>query len=97
MPFAFARKTRIDVAAAVYVLCALTSLACAVLLLRGYAQRRMRLLFWSGLAFVGFSLGNILLVIDTMMVPAVDLSLLCSIPVLAGLIVLIYGLVGDTR
>jgi hypothetical protein len=37
-------------AAAVYVLCALTSLACAVLLLRSYARRRVRLLLWNGLA-----------------------------------------------
>ena len=84
-------------AAVVYVLCALTSFACAVLLLRGYAQRRVRLLFWSGLAFVGFALGNLFLVIDRMMVPTVDLALFRSLPVLAGLVVLIYGLVWDTE
>ena len=37
----------------VYALCALTSLACAVLLLRGYASSRVRLLLWSGLCFCG--------------------------------------------
>ncbi len=82
-------------AAVVYVLCALTSFACAVLLLRAYLQRRVRLLFWSGLSFVGFALGNLFLVIDRMMVPAVDLTLFRSLPVLAGLVVLIYGLVWD--
>ncbi len=81
----------------VYVLCALTSFACAVLLLRAYAQRRVRLLFWSGLSFVGFALGNLFLVIDRMMVPAADLTLFRSLPVLAGLAVLIYGLVWDTK
>ena len=30
----------------VYALCALTSLACAVLLLRGYLSSRARLLLW---------------------------------------------------
>ena len=45
-------------AAAVYVLCALTSLACAVLLLRGFAQRGVRLLLWSGLGFVGLPLAT---------------------------------------
>ena len=84
-------------AAVVYVLCALTSLACTGLLLRGYAKRRVRLLLWSGLAFAGFAIGNIFLVIDTMLVPSVDLSLLRSLPVLAGLLVLIYGLVRETR
>jgi hypothetical protein len=81
----------------VYVLCALTSFACAVLLLRAYVQRGVRLLLWSGLSFVGFALGNLFLVIDTMMVPAFDLTRFRSLPVLAGLIVLIYGLVWDTE
>jgi hydrogenase/urease accessory protein HupE len=84
-------------AMAVYVLCALTSLACAVLLLRGWSQRRVRLLLWSGLAFVGFALGNGLLVVDTLIGPAVDLSLLRSLPVLLGLMVLLYGLVWDAK
>lgn len=84
-------------AAVVYVLCALTSFACAVLLLRAYVQRKVRLLFWSGLSFVGFALGNLFLVIDRMVVPGVDLVLFRSLPVLAGLVVLIFGLVWDTE
>ena len=85
-------------AAAVNVLCALTSLACAVLLLRGYQARGVRLLLWSGLAFIGFAFGNIMLVIDRLVVgPEIDLSIWRSLPVLAGLGVLIYGLVWDTR
>ena len=83
--------------AVVYVLCALTSVACAVLLLRAYAQRRVNLLFWSGLSFIGFALGNLFLVIDRLMIPMVDLRLFRSVPVLAGLIVLIYGLVWDSE
>lgn len=84
-------------ATAVYLLCALTSLACAVLLWRGYRARRVRLLLYSGLAFVGFALGNAMLVVDVVMVPTVDLSLLRSLPVLAGLVTLIYGLVWDAK
>jgi hypothetical protein len=85
-------------AAAVYVLCALTSLACAVLLLRGYQARGVRLLLWSGLAFIGFACGNFMLVMDRLVVgPEVDLSIWRSLPVLAGLVVLIYGLVWDAR
>jgi hypothetical protein len=86
------------VAAAVYVLCALTSLACAVLLLRAYQGRGVRLLLWSGLAFVGFTVGNVMLVLDRVVtVSAVDLTIWRSLPVLAGLVVLIYGLVWDAR
>ena len=55
-------------AAAVYVLCALTSLACAVLLLRAYQARGVRLLLWSGLAFVGFAFGNVMLVVDRVVI-----------------------------
>ena len=85
-------------AAAVYVLCALTSLACAVLLLRAYQARAVRLLLWSGLAFIGFAVGNVLLVVDRVVVgPGLDLALWRSLPVLAGLAVLIYGLVWDAR
>jgi hypothetical protein len=84
-------------AAVVYVLCALTSFVCAVLLLRAYRQRRVHLLFWSGLSFIGFALGNLFLVIDRMMVPEVDLTFFQSVPVLAGLLVLLYGLVWDTE
>jgi hypothetical protein len=84
------------VAAAVSVLCALTSLACAVLLLRGYQTRGVRLLLWSGLAFVGFTLGNTMLVVDRLLLgPAADLALWRSLPILAGLAVLIYGMVWD--
>ena len=85
-------------AAAVYLLCALTSLACAVLLLRSYQARGVRLLLWSGLAFIGFVAGNIMLVVDRVVVgPEVDLTIWRSLPVLAGLAVLIYGLVWDSR
>lgn len=81
----------------VYVLCALTSLACAVLLLRGYARNGVRLLLWVGLCFVGLALNNVLLVVDVRVVPEVDLSLWRSLPALAGLMLLIYGLVWETR
>ncbi len=84
-------------APAVYLLCALTSLACALLLLRSYRQRGVRLLLYSGLAFVGFALGNAVLVVDVVMVPRVDLGLFRGLPVLLGLLVLIYGLVWDAK
>lgn len=84
-------------ASAVYLLCALTSLACAILLLRGYRQRGARLLLWSGLGFVGITLGNVMLVVDMVVLPQRDLALFRSVPVLVGLAVLIYGLVWDTQ
>jgi hypothetical protein len=84
-------------ATAVYILCALTSLACAVLLLRAYGRRGVRLLLYSGLAFVGFAMGNIMLFVDTTVAPTVDLALFRNLPVLVGLMILIYGLVWDAK
>ena len=81
----------------VYALCALTSAACAALLLRAYARGRVRLLLWVGLCFVGLALNNILLFVDVRIAPDVDLSLWRSLPALAGLLVLVYGLVWETR
>jgi hypothetical protein len=85
-------------AAIVYILCALTSLTCSVLLLRGYSQSRVRLLFWSGLCFLGFALNNVLLFVDRVVVgPETNLYVVRSLPALAGLLVLIYGLIWDAE
>ena len=79
----------------VYALCSLTSVACAVLLLRGYKRSRFRLLLWSGLCFVGLALNNILLFIDLRIVPD-DLSLWRTIPAVIGVAILLYGLIWES-
>lgn len=81
----------------VYALCALTSIACAVLLLRGYLASRARLLLWSTLCFVGLAGNNILLFIDYSVVPDWDLSLIRLLPAVLGLGALVYGLVWDAE
>jgi FtsH-binding integral membrane protein len=78
----------------VYVLCALTSLACAVLVLRSYARSRARLLLWTGLCFAGLCLNNVLLVVDSR-TPTVDLSVWRTLPAVVGIALLVYGLVWD--
>jgi hypothetical protein len=75
----------------VYALCALTSAAVAFLLLRGYKRTGAALLLWSGLCFVGFFLNNLLLVIDHRWFQ--DLSVWRTIPAVAGLGLLLYGLI----
>lgn len=82
---------------AVYLLCAVTSLACAVLLLRGYVRSRVRLLLWSSLCFVGLTLNNVLLVLDLVILPERDLSLLRNLPALVGLALLVFGLVWEAE
>lgn len=81
----------------VYVLCALTSIACAVLLFRGYRASRTRLLLWSSLCFIGLALNNVVLFVDLVMVPSIDLSLLRGGIALASMMVLLTGLVWESR
>jgi energy-converting hydrogenase Eha subunit G len=82
---------------AVYLLCAATALLCAVLLFRGYARSRVRLLFWSGLCFTGLMIDNVLLYIDIFVVPEVDLEIWRKIPGLLAIMLLVYGLVWDSK
>ena len=81
----------------VYILCALTSTACAVLLWRGWRASHARLLFWSALCFVGLALNNVMLIVDTRVLPEVDLALVRLMPALAGAVALLYGLIWDTE
>lgn len=83
-------------ALAIYLLCAITSLVCSVLLFRSYAASGVRLLLWSALCFAFFTLNNILLIIDVR-VPDVDLSAARTLPTLIGLSLLLYGLVWETE
>ncbi len=82
-------------AKAVFLLCALTSLVCAILLLRGYGRSRSRLLLWSGLCFVGLALNNGLLVVDRLVLPEIDLATWRQAPALVGIGLLLFGLVWD--
>lgn len=79
---------------AIYLLCALTSIVCAALLVRGYRRSRVRLLFWSALCFIGLALNNILLIVD-LRVPQVDLEVWRAIPAVIGVSLLVYGLVWE--
>jgi len=85
-------------AAAIYILCALTSLTCAVLLLRGFARTKARLLLWSGLCFGGLAVNNLLLVYAKVIAaPGNDLSLLRSATAVAALSLMLYGLIWDAE
>lgn len=83
-------------AALIYTLCALTCLACAVLLLRGYQRTRSRVLLWSGLCFVGLTGSNVILVLDRIVYPDQDLSTLRLSAALVGLLLLVFGLIWES-
>ncbi|MCC6660252.1 MAG: hypothetical protein IT437_05140 [Phycisphaerales bacterium] len=79
----------------VYLLCALTSLACAALLIRGYLRSGAALLLWGGLCFVGLAVDSLLVCADLMFLPTVDLRLWRSAAAFVGLLLLLYGLVWE--
>lgn len=81
----------------VYGLCVVTSAICAALLLRGYFRNRVPLLLWSGLCFAGLTLNNVLLFIDVHVVPLIDLSAWRTLPALIGVLLLLYGMIWETR
>jgi len=81
----------------VYVLCAATSIVCAVLLLRGYRASRTRLLFWSSLCFVGLAINSILLFVDLIELPDIDLFWWRTAAALVAMMVLLFGLIWEIR
>ncbi|MGH8219595.1 MAG: DUF5985 family protein [Steroidobacteraceae bacterium] len=83
---------------AVYALCGITSTLCAVLLWRGWRATGAHLLFWASLCFVGLAINNILVILDFVFLPTVvDLYWYRTPFALAGMLVLVYGLVREAR
>lgn len=85
-----------SMAALVYILCALTSLFCTLLLYMNYRKSRVKLLFWSSICFAGLALNNFLLVADMLVFPEADLSIIRIIPAFAGVSFLLWGLVWES-
>lgn len=79
----------------VYVLGALVTLLCSVLLLRRYAQVRLRLLLWSGLCFAMLTLANALVFINFVLVPEADYHTTRLAIAVVGMSLLLYGLVWE--
>lgn len=85
------------VAEAAYFLCTLTSILCAVLLIRSYRATRTRLLLWSSLCFVMLALNNLLLFADLFLVPSINLELWRSGTALVAMLLLLFGLIWEER
>lgn len=85
-------------AALIYSLCALTACLCAWLLLAAWSRSRYRLLLWGGLCFVGLTIGNVVLIVDKILLPTqIDLSIDRYAITLVSLLILLYGLIFDTE
>ncbi len=77
----------------IYLLCAVTSLICAWLLLSSYRRTRFALLFWSGLCFSALAINNTILVLDKVVFPDTDFSMWRLSSALVALLLLLYGLI----
>lgn len=84
-------------ATTVYVLCAVTSALCAVLLLRSWLAERLRLVLWTALGFAGLAVNNVLLVVDERVLPDVDLAVLRDVSGVVAMAVLLFGLLWDAQ
>jgi hypothetical protein len=94
MPSEFEPMTTAE---AIYLLCAAASLAAALLLLRQYRRTKTTLLFWSCIGFVGLAANNVLLYVDLVLVPSIDLGPVRTAAAAAGILTLLYGLLSGTR
>jgi hypothetical protein len=78
----------------VYILCAITSLISAVLLLRAALLRSGGgLLLWSSLCFFAMALNNALLYVDLVVLPDIDLSIPARVCTVLGIVLLNIGLI----
>ncbi len=82
--------------AAVYLLGALTSLACAVLLWRAFSRGKRRLLLWSALCFSGLAVSNMLLFLDLSIFPETDLFRWRLVTAAVSYLFLLYGLIWES-
>ena len=75
----------------VYVLCALTSVSCTVLLWLSYRKSGMPLLYWSALCFVGLAMNNIFLLGDLVFAPQIDFAIPRNLSGVVALSLFLYG------
>ena len=81
--------------AAVYLLCFVTSSACALLLARNHGRTGARLLLWSALCFGLLALNNLVVVIDLLVLPDRDFRLARLLLSLGAVGVLLFGFIWD--
>ena len=81
--------------AIVYLLCFGTSAACALLLWRSYRRSGARLLLWSGLCFLFLAANNLLVIVDLLVLPALDMRAARLLLALAAISIMLFGFIWD--
>ena len=81
----------------VYLLCFLTSALCAGLLVRQYAVSRTPILLWSAACFVFLSVSNLLVVVDYLVLPEINLRPPRQVLTLLAVSVLLFGFIWEVE
>jgi hypothetical protein len=81
----------------VYILCATTSMFCALLLFRSYREQRSRLLLLSTFCFLGLTVNSILLVVDLIFLPQADLRLFRTLAAFVSGMGFLLALIWESR
>lgn len=81
--------------AAVYLLCFVTSAACAFLLARNYQRTGARLLLWSAICFLFLAANNLMVILDLLVIREVDFRVARLGFALAAAGVLLFGFIWD--
>lgn len=77
----------------IYGLCTILSASIAVMLWRRHRRMPARMIYWTALCFSGLALSNLLLVVDKLILPEVDLRVLRNSVSLLSIGLLLFGLV----
>ena len=80
-----------------FLFAALTSFGCMALLFRGYARTGSRLLLWSALCFIFLTGTNVLLFVDNITAPEVDLRVYRLLASLIGIGCLLYAFIWEAE
>ena len=80
---------------AVYLLCFLTSAACAVLLARSYLRTHARLLLWSALSFGLLAINNGMVILDLVVIDWMSLQIPRLLVSLCSVGILLFGFIWD--
>lgn len=83
--------------AGVYVLCLVTSIVCAALLVRSYVKTKARLLLWTAISFVLLAVNNLFVVLDLLVLPDFYLLPFRYLAAIAAIAVLIYGFIWEAE
>ncbi len=81
----------------VYGLCCVTSVWCAMLLIRAYSNTKRRFLLWCALSFVFLAINNTFVLADLVWFPEGDLVAYRQTAALLAVGVLIYGFMWEAE